>query len=421
MAYGDNTLGANFVWAFNGSLVDSSGVETFTNSGTTFSGNAVSRDVSQALRTDARTEFADLTVTPLDSAGGTTQVGTLPAGGAMAVWFETNQIQGPPCNILYTGGGTAGNGFQIWAGNNIIYNFWDTSAGLQQQLYSDIALTNARPYHLCLKYSLAEGKFKAFLDGVEQQGASPDSAGYGPGGQEYLTTATGGIRIGDADETLEPPFGGQTIILRAPTNMDLNNLWMWGPSTVPSDSDIRRVAFEEGAIPDTIITSGTPAAMQTQLDALADTVRPDWPLAIQVNAVTGDSDLSLVADNVTFDPRASIHVRYEGAGTLSWTNNNGSDASIGSGNVNFLNPFTLTLTDIQNPTEVRVYEAGTTNEVAGQEDVTTGTFAATISVPSVDIRFVSLDFRIFTLYGVAITSDVTISVQQFVDRVYENP
>jgi hypothetical protein len=68
--------------------------------------------------------------------------------------------------------------------------------------------------------------------------------------------------------------------------------------------------------------------MQTALDVYADTVRPDAPLCIRIEAVTGGGDFALDLDNITFDPLASIHVQYTGTDTLTLTNLNGSDASI---------------------------------------------------------------------------------------------
>jgi hypothetical protein len=413
LAYGDNKAGALYRWPFDGDLLDEDGLGAFTAGGTDFVSTTISRDTTQSLRSNDRSDDASQSVPNYNGL-----IGTLDSGGGLSFWFQIDGIQGPPVSIVHIGGSSAGYGVIIWAGNNAIFNWYDPSVPIQQQIYTDIALTSNRPYHFALFHDKTEGKFKGFLDGVRQLSAVPSDATYGtPGGFDQL--ATGGLNI------FEPPtsqilIGGEIVLLRAPITGLVSNLWAWG-TTFPSDSDVRQIVFEEGAPPDLIISSGTESAMQAQLDAIADTQRPDWPLCIQVNEVTGGGDLNLNADNVTFSPRASIHVRYEGSGTLFWTNTNGSNASIVSGNVTVLNPFTLTLTNIQNPTEVRVYEAGTTNEVAGQENVTTSTFAATISVSSVDIRFVSLDFRIFTIKNVDINDNVTISVQQFIDRVYSNP
>lgn len=85
----------------------------------------------------------------------------------------------------------------------------------------------------------------------------------------------------------------------------------------------------------------------------------------------------------------------------------------------------LTLTGLKNPTEIRVFEAGTTTEVGGQENVTSGTFSFPYDpevLTSVDIAILSLGYQNIRLTSVALgTSDVTIPVQQQLDRQYNNP
>jgi hypothetical protein len=97
------------------------------------------------------------------------------------------------------------------------------------------------------------------------------------------------------------------------------------------------------------------------------------------------------------------------------------DAGTGNGQTNILVSSTLILTNLQNPTEVRVFEAGTTNEVAGQENVTTGTFSTVIQVNAVDISVLSLGYLNIKLKDVVTTSDRSIPIAQTVDRQYENP
>jgi hypothetical protein len=97
------------------------------------------------------------------------------------------------------------------------------------------------------------------------------------------------------------------------------------------------------------------------------------------------------------------------------------DAGTGNGQTNILVSSLLILTNLQNPTEVRVFEAGTTNEVAGQENVTTGTFSTVIQVNAVDISVLSLGYLNIKLKNVVTTSDRSIPIAQTADRQYENP
>lgn len=85
----------------------------------------------------------------------------------------------------------------------------------------------------------------------------------------------------------------------------------------------------------------------------------------------------------------------------------------------------LTITGLKNPSEVRIYAAGTTTLLAGQESVTGGTFAWTFDPdtnPSVDIAVLALGYQNLRFPAFALTlADTAIPVQQQVDRQYLNP
>jgi hypothetical protein len=85
---------------------------------------------------------------------------------------------------------------------------------------------------------------------------------------------------------------------------------------------------------------------------------------------------------------------------------------------------TLSITGLHSPSEVRIFSAGTTIELAGQEDVTSGSFAWVYDpddVTSVDIAILSLGRQNIRLTSVALgLSDASIPVQQQVDRQYSN-
>lgn len=81
---------------------------------------------------------------------------------------------------------------------------------------------------------------------------------------------------------------------------------------------------------------------------------------------------------------------------------------------------TLTLTDLQPNSEVRVFNAGTTTELAGVENSGT-TFTANISASSVDIVVHSLGYEYQKIEGADTSSNLTLPIQQRVDRNYRNP
>lgn len=80
---------------------------------------------------------------------------------------------------------------------------------------------------------------------------------------------------------------------------------------------------------------------------------------------------------------------------------------------------TLTLNGLQPNTEVRIYQAGTTTEVAGVENSGTSEVFA-ISVASVDIVLHNLGYLYQRIKNVDTSTDQTLPIQQRVDRQYEN-
>jgi hypothetical protein len=82
----------------------------------------------------------------------------------------------------------------------------------------------------------------------------------------------------------------------------------------------------------------------------------------------------------------------------------------------------VTLTGLQNPSEVRVFSQGTTTEVAGSETVTSGQFLFSVGAGvAVDIAILSLGYQNLRILNYSTNSDATVPVQQILDRQYLNP
>ncbi len=86
---------------------------------------------------------------------------------------------------------------------------------------------------------------------------------------------------------------------------------------------------------------------------------------------------------------------------------------------------TLTLSGLENDTEVRIYRASDNLELAGQESVVTGEFAYTYTYSGVDVPVIivthALGFINQRIAGLSLTdTSTTIPIQQSVDRQYEN-
>jgi hypothetical protein len=147
---------------------------------------------------------------------------------------------------------------------------------------------------------------------------------------------------------------------------------------------------------------------------------------IQGDSVTDFSGLT-ISGILDFDTAGTYNV--SGSNINEVTNSSGGIVTINSSNtiittnndpniiINSNTAFALT--GLQINSEVRIYEAGTTTELAGVEN-SGASFITTLSVSSVDVSILSLGFQNLRLKNIDTTVDVALPVQQIVDRQYEN-
>jgi len=338
----------------------------------------------------------------------------------MGGWIKANSIFQPLCAIYKEGGNVNNICFLIGMGNILVAQLADTGDD-NVQVYSDFSLEPGRPYHIIFRFDYTGAKnFEMFIDGKRQ------SSSFGnPLTATDLDSHSGDITFGYLDTAVE--VFGTDVTFRPVVSMNYNEWATWRSAL--TDVEIQNDLFRRGAIPTEIISSGTPVAMQTALDSLSDTFIPNSPLGMRVESPNGGIiDLSLTADNVVFDEKCSEYLEWQGGGTLTWINTNGSNLtadkvfSTRGGNVTIINPAVLTLTGLQNPSEVRIYDAGTTNEIAGSENVTTGTFSTSVQVSAVDIVVFALNYIPIRLTNIDTSGgDITLPIQQRFDRYYNNP
>lgn len=209
-------------------------------------------------------------------------------------------------------------------------------------------------------------------------------------------------------------FRGCNAITAAGANLSGSTV---AAPTVAADTSalIWNVATDtSGKLDDMTFTKGTNAHHAIELGTSS-------PTTVTLNNInfTGFSTSNGQNDSVIHVKRTSgtVTINLNGvSGTVSYK----SDGAT----VSLVNSTTLTLTGLKNPTEVRVFDAGTTTAIAGTENVTTGTFSTGIDAalyPDVDIAIISLGYQNIRLLGVDVTSDVSIPIQQTIDRQYLNP
>lgn len=410
MAYRDDliALGANHVYPAVGNLNDIVGTLDFTNSGGAFSGPQICEDASSSYVTNGT---SDIATAPSDPS-----VQDIVQDYCYTFWFSTTAIQPPPCRVFGDGGLTANNSFLLGFGNSLVCEA-DCDPDVIQ-VGSSTAIAANRPYNLALVFRDIGGgssQLELFVDGVSQ--GSADIA-------DIMNTGRGGFAIGGATNTSTYTIGGQPFQLVSPVNGQYAMFSTYTGLNVPAPTEIRQEIFEKGALPGVVIASDTQINMQAALDALASTLRPDEPLNIRVSEVLGGGDFTLVADNITHDPNASIHVQYVGSGILTWVNNNGSNASIAStpssGSINIVTPATLTVSPLIPGTEVRIFDAATDAELAGIE-ASGSNFAASIQSALVDVVIHRVDYEHIRVNDLDLSAgDVNLTVNQVFDRQYEN-
>lgn len=123
------------------------------------------------------------------------------------------------------------------------------------------------------------------------------------------------------------------------------------------------------------------------------------------------------------DANAAVFNNSGGAVTLNITG--GTTPSVRNGasaTTTVSSTVSVTLTGLKNPSEVRVFSAGTTTELAGQENVTGGTFTFGVSAGQlVDISILSLGYQNQRLLNYSTTATTSIPISQVIDRQYLNP
>jgi hypothetical protein len=320
-------------------------------------------------------------------------------------------------SCIYEEGGSINNlAFFLGVGNTLIAQLADTGDD-NVQAFSDFSLEPNRNYHILFRFSYtdAEKRFDLYIDGIRQNSTSGN-----PLTSSDLDAHSGDIAFGSAGGNLE--VGGTDIRFLAQEDTYYSN---WVTYSVSTSQDLIKDLFRRGAVPTYTLTKGTQAEMQTQLNALAGTIASNSPLTLRIDETLDASPLNLDLDNFTFSELSTIHLEYRGTKDLNITNANGSNLTpekvyaTQDGTVNIINQSILTLTGLQPNTEVRIYRAGTEIEVSGSESVT-GIFSSFLLLNSVDVSILSLKYENIKLKGVNTSTNISLPIQQVLDRQYKN-
>lgn len=348
--------GPDVYWTMNNTYNDtglSSGNHPFNNiqGGTPdFEATPITRTNTHSFRLNSRTDYSE----PPDSIwmNITNQHERRRLGG----WIQLQSDQLLPGCVFEEGGGVNNIYFVIGYGSILMANIED-DGDFAIQAYADFPLTLGRPYHIMCAFDGSNdgNEFYLLIDGVKQTVTSGN-----PPAKTNQVTHGGNPTFGDSQQNLQT--GGQDINYAAVDDCLFAHWGSWSKvgQGIPSDTEIRQLLFENGALASGSLDADTQANMQTQLENNHDSkTHADWPLSLEIPAPSsGGPDLELTATDQVFPDEISIHIRWLGTGTLTWRNSGTSNASVthrpGNGTVTFIEtaPVTVIVQNIEDSSNV---------------------------------------------------------------------
>jgi hypothetical protein len=331
---------------------------------------------------------------------------TLPASGDEVVFESQHTILGhtafPNIPVTVTGAPAVQASTYTWAANVVTVTFTahglyvgdqvfldDTSGGLPDGLYTVAGITSANVYTIALTGSGASGNANAYRL-IRARYKINTGGGYNASWRNLYCRKAGGSTT-----------SGSAIINMTDTTGVAVGDYIYGIG-VGVDAKVQSV------------DSGI------QITATVNSVATGSNRLLEFNYLPNET----ISPSTGFDFKVSITADTPGKTmVVTYLTIPTTTTAAAQDNLYPLDTNTLTITGLQNPSEVRVFDAGTTTEIGGQETVTSGTFTTQIDAgtyPDVDIAILALGFQNTRLLAVDVTADISIPVQQILDRQYEN-
>lgn len=407
------SLAPDHYWPLNGDYIDvASSLNWSVRSGSpSFTANPLTRGRSNAWTVSAQGQEAG----PANSNQINAQSETTRSMGG---WIRFTEVQASFVMFYEEGGSVNNIAFLMGVGGILIAQLADTGDD-NVHAYSDFALQPNRNYHIMFRFDYnSTDRFELLVDGVVQISTFGNPLTSSGG---HLDSHSGDIAFGDSSDSLE--VFGTDINFPAATTAYYQDWATW--TSFITDAETRSILFEQGVRGEIEITSGTQAAMQLQLDAFAGTIQPNSDCIFRIAPCT-DGDFTLDFDNITFDEGTTLQIQYLGVDVLTANNLNGTNldsnkvSGLNGGTVNIVTPSQITVSGLQPNTEVRIFVAGTTTEIAGIEN-TTGSFVTSVQTSAVDISVLNLAYQNLRVKNVDTSSDAFVPVVQRIDRQYSNP
>lgn len=362
------TNNPSHIWTFQNTYNDEVGSATANNTSSGTPSFSTSRKLckgdTHSLQIDAVTEY----ISPADVSDMNTSAN---ARRYIGGWIQLDSIS-QTLSVVYEEGAQVNNiAFLNGFGNNLMMQVANASDDYVQ-LYVNKPLTPDRPYFVLIEFNASgynSGICNAYVDGVKQLRTNGN-----PWETTQLDSHSGNITWGhEGTESLkvgdDRGVDATTIAFASPTACNYSHWFSWTNKTM-TQSEIREVLFEKGAVAEQTISKDTEANMQTDIDSYADTEFTDWPCSIEINVCT-EGNFELELDNITFEDRVSMQIRYLGADTLTLVAKNGTILDTNKlgvpygGTINVINTIITTIQGVPQGAEWHLYEKSSTPGVIG--------------------------------------------------------
>ncbi len=229
--------------------------------------------------------------------------------------------------------------------------------------------------------------------------------------------------IGNSSATANVTINSGSLL--SPNSVDLSNCYV---SSFTVNESLNPVILSDDLVQGSIIRIVNSINDALQFDFAPDDISDiEFILisdsTINHNSTSGTWILDITSnDEVHFDTLNSNSVTFNISDQLDAYE---VSPSTGGGVVTLDNeiPYSITLSNLQNLTEVRVYDSSNGSEILGEENITTGEFTGVIPVgiENINISIVSLSYDIIQFNNLPVNNNISIPVQQQIDRWYNNP
>jgi hypothetical protein len=366
-------------------------------------------------------------------------------------WYRFTEGQNQP-RCIYEEGGSVNNLYMVLGfGARLLANFADSTPqfggvnvspqdNIGTQAISDFNLKPNRTYHFAVRYdlTLTTGNFyNLYIDGVKQVN---DSIDVSPGVNDItdidkLSAHTGTYGYGASPSLLQT--GDVDITYDAAVN-SLYNFWFSycengeGRTTgaIPTDTDLLNTIFRKGLITEDTVYTDTQINMQAAVESnIDDTVYGDVCGGVLVERVTGGGNFTLTMSNVTFDDRASVHVKFLGTAGETLTILNAGGGILQSkciapygGSIVVNNTNNVTITGVENGSTIYVFDGPLpTDSTIAFTTSSSGDFSFSTNESSGTIVIITLTKGVIRRENVSFALNTIIPITQDDDLVYENP